>query len=643
MRVADFGVNVRQPSLEGMPYMNEYPAHLLCYGKGANTTFTSVPASLHPGTPFSCPDYPEQDILLAGGFPAIHPDSSFPLSPTLQLNCDLGNFSTAALHQIASVELSRHTGTRFRSYSLTPDPRVIVLGDDPDRLLSFIDTYGTLLDLQPLLLQGYHPDLTTVSRLEIDCSGKECRISCQVKTPVLTSRCSYCGACGPACPEDCLSEQLFLDFSRCTLCNECVAACPNDALDLHGIEQRDISSPALLVLDNVAIDLPQGNRPIYRESELELLFATIGEFLVDEVVSCNDSICQYLAPHKTGCTRCAEVCPEQAIHLTENGVQIDQQLCTECGSCIATCPTGALQYLRFSDQQFLHYWADLDISDTKTIVLGNEAQLHRFWWKTGTDHFSSTFFLEYPNPTALTSMHLLTLYSSGARRIILLNSGQEEENKSFMEQITQANQIIESLAENHAVIQLADPGKLAAILARPVNDQSVRVRTIKDQGNRRATLAYLLAALLEDKMVSPITLTDEAFNTFGTIICDEDSCTQCLACLSCCHIEALQADEEHFTLIFNGSHCVQCGSCIAICPENALSNECGLELTEDFFQTHELSRAEPARCAACGKIFGTLKSLDRVRLLLAEKAAVNYDPELLAYCDTCRVVRIFEG
>jgi len=623
--------------------MNNYPAHLLCYGKGANTNFSSAPASLRPGTAFSCPDYQDQDILLAGGFPGIHPDSSFPLSPSLQLNADLGNFNAAALHQIASVELSRHTGTRFRSYSLTPDARVVVLADNQSKLFSFIDTYGSLLDLQPLLLKGYHPELTTAHKLEIKCSEKECQISYQVKSPILTEHCTYCGACGTACPEDCLSEELFLDFSRCTLCKECVAVCENDALDLHSIEQKTIASPALLVLDNVALDLQQAHRRIYREDELPRIFSSIGEYLIDEVVSCNRSICQYLAPHKTGCTRCAEACPEQAITLTEDGVQVDQQRCTECGSCIATCPTGAMQYLRFSDLQFLEYWGQLDVSDTKTVVIGDEAQLHRFWWRNRTERFSSTFFLEYPNPAALTSMHLLTLYGAGARRIILLTSDQENASLAFTEQINQANQIINSLTGDVPVIQITQPEKLVAILLQPVNTQSVRLRVIRDQGNRRATLAVLLAILLEDQTPSPSTLANETFSTFGTILCDEDSCTQCLACLSCCSIEALQANEENFTLVSNASHCVQCGSCIAICPENALSNKNGLELSNNFFQTHELSRGEPARCKGCGKIFGTIKSLDRVRLLLADKSPQDFDPELLAYCDTCRVVRIFEG
>jgi len=623
--------------------MNNYPAHLLCYGKGANTTFSSAPASLHPGSAFSCPNYSEQDILLAGGFPGIHPDSPFPLSPGLQLNGDLGTFNTAALHQIASIELSRHTGTRFRSYTLTPDPRVVVLADNLNKLFSFIDTYGSILDLQPLLLKGYHPELTTAQQIAIECTDEECQIHYQVKAPILTDLCTYCGACGTACPEDCLSEQLFLDFSRCSLCKECVAACENNALDLHAIEQRKISAPALLILDDVDIDLQQDNKRIYRETELPRLFASIGEYLVDEVVYCNNSICQYLAAHNTGCTRCADVCSAQAISLTEDGVQINQQRCTECGSCIATCPTGAMQYLRFSDQQFLDYWAQLDVSGSKTVVIGDEAQLHRFWWRNGSKRYSSTFFLEYPNPAALTSMHLLSLYGAGARRIILLTADKDAMSPAFLEQVDQSNQIVASFAGEEAFIQIAQPDNLSSILTQTVETQSVRQKVIKDQGNRRSTLAVLLATLLEDQSPSPTVLADEIFNTFGTILCDENSCTQCLACLSSCHIEALQANEEQFTLLSNPSHCIQCGSCMAICPENALSSRSGLELSDDFFQSHELSRAEPARCEECGKIFGTRKSLDRVRILLMEKSPQDFDPKLLAYCDTCRVVRIFEG
>jgi ferredoxin len=623
--------------------MNNYPAHLLCYGKGTDTIFSSASAPLYPGTAFSCPGYRDQDILLAGGFPAIHPDSAFPLSPTLQLNGDLGNFDAAAMQQIASVELSRHTSTRFRSYTLAPVKRVVVLADNQEKLFSFIDTYGSVLELQPLLLKGYHPDLTTAHNLEINCSAKECLIKYQVKSPVLTERCTYCGACGVVCPEDCLSEQLFLDFSKCSLCKECVTACQNNALDLHGIEQRKISAPALIILGDVDVDIKQMTKRIFRENELGQLFASIGEYLVDEVVQCNKSICQYLAPHKTGCTRCAMVCPEKAISLTGDGVKIDQERCTECGNCIATCPTGAMQYLRFTDQQFLEYWAELDVSDSKTVVIGDEAQLHRFWWRTGTGRFPSTFFMEYPNPEALTSMHFLTLYGTGIRRIILLTSEKERFSGAFTEQIDQTNQITSSLEEEASFVQISQTINLSELLVEDVGKQSAHLKVLEDHGNRRANIAVLLTTLLTSHTPSPSTLTGEAFSTFGTILCDEDSCTQCLACLSCCQVQALQSNQEQLSLLSNASHCVQCGSCVTICPENALTLQSGLILSDEFFNRKTISQAEPAKCKGCGKVFGTRKSLEKVMAILTAKNMWDSEDDLLSYCEDCRVVNLYKS
>ena len=44
------------------------------------------------------------------------------------------------------------------------------------------------------------------------------------------------------------------------------------------------------------------------------------------------------------CGRCAEVCPHDAISLTEaDGWQIDRALCTNCGDCVESCPYQALE------------------------------------------------------------------------------------------------------------------------------------------------------------------------------------------------------------------------------------------------------------------------------------------------------------
>jgi heterodisulfide reductase subunit A-like polyferredoxin len=48
-----------------------------------------------------------------------------------------------------------------------------------------------------------------------------------------------------------------------------------------------------------------------------------------------------------GCGRCAEVCPYQAVTLTENELglwhaSVDEPFCRGCGNCISVCPSGAI-------------------------------------------------------------------------------------------------------------------------------------------------------------------------------------------------------------------------------------------------------------------------------------------------------------
>ena len=43
----------------------------------------------------------------------------------------------------------------------------------------------------------------------------------------------------------------------------------------------------------------------------------------------------------TGCGKCVEVCPLEAIKIL-NGKAIISDSCAECGACISECPNGAL-------------------------------------------------------------------------------------------------------------------------------------------------------------------------------------------------------------------------------------------------------------------------------------------------------------
>lgn len=90
--------------------MDNYSGYFLCSGNGANADYFSASVNVHPGAGLRYTNGSEKNILLAGGFSSIHPDSSFPLSPTLQLNGDLTDTDDTKMIALARAEFTRHTG-----------------------------------------------------------------------------------------------------------------------------------------------------------------------------------------------------------------------------------------------------------------------------------------------------------------------------------------------------------------------------------------------------------------------------------------------------------------------------------------------------------------------------------------------------
>ncbi len=616
---------------------NGFTSYILRYDGSGEPALSEHTFPLHPSQPVS-PPLPKGKTFLVSGFSSLVKDSPAPLSPTLQLNGDLGNFSSPQLAAIARAELKRQTRPGFRRFIREKNPKVVVIGKKSDDITRFIDTYGGVLEIVPLLAKGSDPAITTAEEISVRDERNGLCIDFLTRVPVDLSRCTYCGSCGPICPEQCIDEHLFLDLGRCSFCKECVRICPQEAIDLYGVEKRTIRTPALLLLADMDAESIGTGDKIFREEEISRLFASIYDCRIDETIVCDNTICQYIGRLDQGCERCLNACRHRAIHKDGDGIHVDQERCLECGDCVALCPTGALQSLRFPDARFIEYFQDISLEPGCTVVLGKEEVLHSFWWLHRNRKFNNTFFLEHPSVEALHSMHLLFLSALGAGRILLVGD-HEDTGKGLHRQIRQANRIVGDIFPEPPVLK-ADPDGLATLLDSTAQNPCPDSYSNFSFTNRREKLASLLTYFVKQKEPAD-QYTGEVFSEFGAIVCDEQRCSSCLACVGECRIQSLVADSDQFALLQTPILCTQCGACVALCPEKALTPMPGLTVSKDFFAPQLLAQADPMRCRKCGKVFGTRQSFERVMHVLKRKQPeLNLD--LFSYCEDCRVLQMIE-
>ena len=622
---------------------NETISFQLLFHSGGAPVLAKQTFQPQPGKRFSTFPKDTDKIYLAGGFSSCTNDTQIPLSPTLQLNGDLGNFDNDFLQDIGRAELNRINSVTYRSYEFEPDKRVLAVAKDDESLTKFLETYSGVLQIEPLLIGSFHPEYATAEELRIEPLTEGCQVKYLIRKPINIELCTYCGICGPICPEDCLDENLSIDLSQCTYCNECVKICSQQAIDLYRGEKFEQQFQAIVLLDQPKVDLPDDQSRIFNLDQLEDMFSTFIPLYIEETVAWTSSICQYSRRPETGCTICRDACKHSAIVQNQNGVVIDHIQCVECGACLASCPTGALQYRRFPDKQFIEWFNTVRLNKNTTLIIGDEEQLHSLWWKRNIDKTDDILFLEHPNTRALTSMHLLFLISLGTRQVILLDDPEKCQSKQIARQVEIANTVFNTLFKYEQSVIITQPSDLKnALLGAGTNPLQEQYKNFNFT-NRRDKLGDILSFLLEQSATSGQELSGELYSSFGSVECDRNLCTHCGACLNDCLIEALKTDEQTLTLSHTGILCVQCNTCVDVCPEDALKLKPGLLLSQSFIAPKELTSAEPIKCQECGKPFGTKKSFERIVAILKAKKPEDTNEDILAYCEKCRVVKMFEA
>ncbi|MGL1932576.1 MAG: 4Fe-4S binding protein [Desulfotalea sp.] len=610
-----------------------YVTYMLCQNEIGNTQLVGTEINLLPGQGFTSDQ--DETVLLAGGFTSIAPETSFLLSPTLQLNADLAGYGSSQLEILAAAELRRGDDKLYRSYTVDPDSRLCVVASSVENLKNFIDTYGGLLPIEPILIGSFDPEFTTAKEMSISSPVNGVLIDYVIAKPVDKSKCNYCGICGAICPESCISPGLDVDFSTCSLCRECEKVCPTKAIEIHGVEHRTLKIPAILILDECKIEGVDSCRAVYTEENFDEFLKGLYPFQVDEIISVNKDLCQYNQKLNLGCNLCFESCRHGAISLND-GVGINPLVCEECGDCVAVCPTGALQYERFTDSSSTKYFQTIEPLLRDKVVIGSDEDMHKFWWLNSDQSYENCFFFATEKPEFLTLTTLLFMYAKGSRDIVIVKS--DDEGHILNRNVKLANTILQ------AIFSVASPITLVSKLSAEdleVKNEGDSLPKFSGQEfiNRRELQSDVLSHLLAESEATP-GFKGNAQTSFATIDCDNDKCTQCMSCINVCKIKAMKADDDEMSISHKSSLCVACGLCVSVCPEDALTISRNWQFKNDFFQEKTMAMGEPMACVKCGKVFGTRKSYERVMNILKAKESV--DTSHFEYCDECRVVRIFE-
>lgn len=563
-------------------------------------------------------------------------DTQFPLSAALQLNNDMTNMTDAQLSQFARAEIGRLNRINIKSYAVDPNMHLCVVATEAGKLESFLDIYGGILEIDPVLYKGNHPAHPQTTDIEIlSAVDGSYQVTLSQRAPIDLTACTYCGACGPACPQGCIDPLLKVDFGRCIFCRECERACDQNAVDIYGVIRKIISTPAVLLLDELAIELPEKRNTIYTEQDIPKYFSTLFTTKIEETVTCNPLLCHYTAKGKGGCSVCVDNCAYGAITGGSKGIRIDYQLCTECGKCVAVCPTGAMQHGQLTDSAFIEFFSTYSLPAGANVVLGDEEQLHELWWKRSTETRHDAVFIGHPVQGAIAPLHLLYLIGQGAGNIVVLDSGAGQLKKV----VDQVNATAAIFFNKDCAVQLVAPEMFSELnfqAGQPVSPERHQNPTLL---NRRKKIAELLLQFSQHGAKS-VELQWDVHGPYATLLCDDQKCTQCFACLNECKLQALKAGAGAMSLTVDRSLCVGCGSCTSVCPEDALAVKGNVIINDDFFTDKEISKTEPVVCLECGKEFGTRKSFDKVMAVLRSRNMI--DKGYFEYCADCRVVKMFD-
>ncbi len=377
------------------------------------------------------------------------------------------------------------------------------------------------------------------------------------------------------------------------------------------------------------------SKAIFEASQL------VGGFEKPFYVAVDAHICAHTRSGITGCSNCINTCETGAISAAGEHVEIDPMVCAGCGGCASVCPSGAITY---EAQGFAYLLQRIEIMAKTYREAGGKAprllvhdaafggEMISLSARFGRGLPADVIPLEVEALTTFGHAEMLAALGCGFAAVDLLLTPQTERPP-----LESAHALALAISDNAAIrlLDITDPAALSeALYGQPIATPCAAILPI---GNRRQ-VTRLAAKTLRGELDAPIALPTGA--PFGAVVVNTDKCTLCLSCVSLCPSGALLDNEDTPQLRFQEDACLQCGICSHACPENAISLQPQLDLSDAAFSQRVLHEEDPFACISCGSLFGVKSSVERIIEKLADKHPMftgSDNAKLIQMCDKCRV------